>query len=147
MDTGIEIFLWLGLGLLIVEVSRSHSDTPHSVWLPWKSDQPVADTSTWQHQQNRLTSMPTAGSELAIPARERPKTQALECAAAGIGRYWELLTVNTSRIANEMSRCCLCLWYRAVTSRVPYTKPKLYTNYVRHTTCIFSVTLLSRKEV
>jgi hypothetical protein len=35
-----------GLGLLIIEASRSHSDTPHSVGLLWASDQPVAETST-----------------------------------------------------------------------------------------------------
>ena len=34
------------LDLLIVEVSRSHSDTPHSVRLVWTSDQPIAETST-----------------------------------------------------------------------------------------------------
>jgi hypothetical protein len=39
----------LGLGLLIVEVSRSQSDIPHSVGLLWTSDRPVAETSTWQH--------------------------------------------------------------------------------------------------
>jgi len=33
-------------GLLIIEDSRSHSDTPHSVGLFWMSDQPVAETST-----------------------------------------------------------------------------------------------------
>jgi hypothetical protein len=37
------------LGNLIIEASRSHSDTPHSVGLLWTSDQPVAETSTWQH--------------------------------------------------------------------------------------------------
>jgi len=36
-------------GLLIVEALRSHSDTPHSVGLLWASDQPVAETCTWQH--------------------------------------------------------------------------------------------------
>jgi len=55
-------------GFLIVECSRSHSDTPRLVgfpWtrdqpiaqtstprlvgLPWTRDQPVAQTSTWQH--------------------------------------------------------------------------------------------------
>jgi len=36
----------VGQGLLTVEASRSHSDTPHSVGLLWKSDQPVTDTST-----------------------------------------------------------------------------------------------------
>ena len=35
--------------LLIVEDSWSHSDTPHSVGLLWTSDQPVAETFTWQH--------------------------------------------------------------------------------------------------
>ena len=53
-------FMWIWLsffpngatapsGLLTIEASRSHSDTPHSVGLPWMSDQPVAETSIWQH--------------------------------------------------------------------------------------------------
>jgi len=39
----------VGQVLLIMEDSRSHSETPHSVGLLWTSDQPVAETSTWQH--------------------------------------------------------------------------------------------------
>ena len=39
----------VGQGLLIVEASRSHSYTPHSVELLRTSDQPDAETSTWQH--------------------------------------------------------------------------------------------------
>ena len=35
-----------GIDVLIVEVRRSDSDTPHSVGLLWTSDQPVAETST-----------------------------------------------------------------------------------------------------
>jgi hypothetical protein len=35
-----------GLGLLIIEVPRSHSDTPQSVRLLRTSDQPDAETST-----------------------------------------------------------------------------------------------------
>ena len=35
----------VGQGLLIIEASRSHSDTPHSVGLVWTSDQPDAETS------------------------------------------------------------------------------------------------------
>jgi hypothetical protein len=38
-----------GQGPLIIEASRSHSDTPHSLGLLWTSDQPDAKTSTWQH--------------------------------------------------------------------------------------------------
>ena len=33
-------------GILIVEASRSHSDTPHSVGLLWTTDQSDAETST-----------------------------------------------------------------------------------------------------
>ena len=36
----------VGQGLLIVEVPRSHSDTPYSVRLLWTSDQDDAETST-----------------------------------------------------------------------------------------------------
>ena len=36
----------VGQGSLIVEASRSHSDTPHSVGFLWTGDQPDAETST-----------------------------------------------------------------------------------------------------
>jgi hypothetical protein len=36
----------VGHGLLTVEASRSHSDTPHSAGLLWTSDQPDTETST-----------------------------------------------------------------------------------------------------
>ena len=36
-------------GAPILDVSRSHNDAPQSVGLLWTSDQPVAETSTWQH--------------------------------------------------------------------------------------------------
>jgi hypothetical protein len=38
-----------GTGRLISEVSRSHTDTPHSVVFLWGRDRPVAETSTGQH--------------------------------------------------------------------------------------------------
>ena len=41
--------LQVGQGLLIIEASRSHSDTPHSVGLLWTSDQPDAEPSSGQH--------------------------------------------------------------------------------------------------
>ena len=34
---------------LIVEVSRTHTDTPHLVGPPWMRDQSVVETSTWKH--------------------------------------------------------------------------------------------------
>ena len=38
-----------GLGRLIVEVSRGHTDTTQSAGPLWKKVRPVAETSTWQH--------------------------------------------------------------------------------------------------
>jgi hypothetical protein len=39
----------VGQCVLIIESSRSYSDTPHSVGFLWTSDQPDAETSSWQH--------------------------------------------------------------------------------------------------
>jgi hypothetical protein len=43
-----------GLGFLAVEVSRSHWNKSHSVRLPWTSDRPVADISTWQQTKIKI---------------------------------------------------------------------------------------------
>jgi len=77
----------IGHGLLIHEVSRSHSDAPQSVGLLWTSDQLVAETSTWQTHKthNRQTSMPPMSFEPTISAGERPQTYALDRAATGPG--------------------------------------------------------------
>jgi hypothetical protein len=39
----------VGQGVLIIEASRSHSDTPHWAGLLWTSDKPDAEASTCQH--------------------------------------------------------------------------------------------------
>jgi hypothetical protein len=44
----------VGQALLIIEASRSHSDTPHSVGLLWTSDQSDTETSTWKHTNNHI---------------------------------------------------------------------------------------------
>jgi hypothetical protein len=67
----------VGLVLLIIEASRSHSDTPHSVGLLWTSDLTVAEMSSWKKKHNRQTCMLTARFEPAIPASERPLTPRL----------------------------------------------------------------------
>ena len=56
-----------GQGLLIVEASRSHSDTSHAVELLWKSDQPDTETSIRQH-----TTIP---KYVSIPARRDSNPQ------------------------------------------------------------------------
>ena len=73
--------------LIIIEVSSSHSDTPHSVGLLWTSDKPDTGTSTYttHNTYNRQTSMPPAGFEPIITASERPQTHAPDRAATGIG--------------------------------------------------------------
>ena len=77
----------VGHVLLIVEDSRSHSDTLQSIGLLWTSDQPNAETSNSQHTplNKRKTSLPPAGFEPAIPASERPQTHALDRSATVIG--------------------------------------------------------------
>ena len=60
--------------VLIIMASLSHADTPHSVGLLWSSDQPDAESSTWQHTTftRGQTSISPSGFEPTIPARERP---------------------------------------------------------------------------
>jgi len=41
-----------GQGLLLIEASLSHSDTPHSVGLLWTSDHPDAETSRADNTQH-----------------------------------------------------------------------------------------------
>jgi hypothetical protein len=79
----------MGQGVLIIEASRTLSETPHSVGLLWTNDELVAETSTWQllHTHNRQTSMPPAWFEPAIPAGERQPTYALDRAANGISYF------------------------------------------------------------
>ena len=60
----------LGQGLLFIEASRSHSDTPYSVALLWTSDQPdleICICATHNTHKRQATMLP-AGFELAILA-------------------------------------------------------------------------------
>jgi len=68
----------VGQGVLIVEAIWTHWDKPHSVGLLWMSDQPDAETSTWQH-----TTL-TRGHPCLLPVFEptnpafgRPQTNAM----------------------------------------------------------------------
>jgi hypothetical protein len=51
----------VGQGFLIIEASRSHSDTPHSVGLLWTGLQPDAETSNWQHTTLQGTDVHDSG--------------------------------------------------------------------------------------
>ena len=73
------------LGRLVVEVSRSHTDTPHSVGLLYTNDRPFAETSVWQHITFTRDRHPCSPAEFepAVPASERPQTGVLDRAATG----------------------------------------------------------------
>jgi hypothetical protein len=82
-------------GLLTVEASRSHSDTPHSVGLFWTSDQSVAETSTSQHTTLQETGIHTTGGiQTRIPSMRTSQTHALNRATTGIGAPATLLRGN-----------------------------------------------------
>ena len=79
-------------GLIIIEDSRSHSDSPHSVGLLWTSDQPDAETSlpdNTQHSQE--TDIHAPGG---IRTHNRNKRAAadhvLDRAATGIMSYFTM---------------------------------------------------------
>ena len=59
--------------------THTHTHTPGTTPL----NEPVADADTYTHK--RLTSIPSAGFELAISAIERPQTYTLDLTATGLG--------------------------------------------------------------
>jgi len=62
----------VGLGFLIIEDLRSHSDIPRSVGLLWKGDRPRRRDLylTTRSKQKGLTSMTLGGFELWVYAEE-----------------------------------------------------------------------------
>jgi len=71
----------VGQDLLIVEASRTHTDTPHTVGLLWTGDQPELTT---YNMQKREIFMTLAGLESAIPITKRPKAHTSDSAATEI---------------------------------------------------------------
>jgi hypothetical protein len=81
-------------GLLIIEASWSHSDTPHSVELLWTSDQPDPETSTWQHETLTIdTYMPPVEFEPTISESERLQTHTIDRHHRPYGHWHKLITV------------------------------------------------------
>ena len=112
-----------GESLLIIEASRSHSDTPQLVRLLWTSDQPNAETSTWQQTPFRRDGLLSTqrDSNPTIPAIERQQTHALDRAVTGIGTCAILpsVIINVSMLAfypilvsrKGMNTCMLTVVY------------------------------------
>jgi len=73
----------VGQGLLTVEASRSHSDTPHSVGRVFSpSQRPLPDNI--QHLQETDIHARLIGIETTIPKSEWPQNLALDRSAIGI---------------------------------------------------------------
>jgi len=62
----------VGQDLLIIEASRSHSDTQHAVRLLWTSDQRDAETSTWQHSQQTTMNQRNSSQQSQQVSGRRP---------------------------------------------------------------------------
>jgi hypothetical protein len=80
-------------GLLSIEASRSHSDTPpldSSERVISPTQRPLHDNT----QQSQETAIPPAGFEPTIPASERPQTHASDRAAPRIGKLSHLVRFN-----------------------------------------------------
>jgi hypothetical protein len=67
--------------------THTHTNT-HTAGLLWKSDQPVAENTTYttNNKHKGRTSMPSAGLESAIPAIDRLQTHALDRTSTMIGK-------------------------------------------------------------
>jgi hypothetical protein len=67
----------------------THKDTPQSVGLLWTSDQPIAETSTWQPTQHlqQTNTHPPARFEPPIQVGDRRQTHALDLSATGIDKW------------------------------------------------------------
>jgi hypothetical protein len=59
--------------------------TSQSVWLLWKGDQPVAETSTWQNKHSQETNIHAPGG---VRNHDPSKRSAADRAATGIGHDW-----------------------------------------------------------
>ena len=74
----------VGQGLFTLEGTRSHSDTVHSLRLLWTSDQPDAQTSSWQHTTLTRDKCPCIQRDSNTQSQQ-DKSHDLDRAAAGIG--------------------------------------------------------------
>ena len=105
-------------GLLIVQASRSHSDTPQSVVLLWTRDQRDASTSTWQHTAITTDKQPCP------PRDSKPQYQPAR------GRRRATTAIGSNIISQASIHQNLCKGYRSQYSLETKNKikKKLYSS-------------------
>jgi hypothetical protein len=116
----------VGQGLLIIEASWSHSDTPHSVGLLWMSDQPDEDTSTWRH-----TALTTATHPC---ARRDSKPQSQQSKGCGPTPLGSALCGEQSEILTKVywsHHCRLLCWWEMLIMTGPPNKESLFCKFLQ----------------
>jgi hypothetical protein len=99
------------LSLLIVEVSRSHSDTLHSVGIFRTSYQPDAETSTWQHTTLTRDRYPRPGGIRTRNPSKRTTTARPLGSALCLSTMYKLTDSEVSdRPAGIRAKRCLCIF-------------------------------------
>ena len=99
-------------GVFIIEASRWHSDTPHWGGLLWTGDQPVAETSVWQHVTLRRDRQPChrwdskPQSQQAISRRLTPQN-ARPPASAGFHIQMYNSVTYTTQLDTFVTAACL----------------------------------------
>ena len=110
--------LW-GSSNIFVETHHTFESTPLYEWSARRRDLYLTTHNT----HTRLTSMPQAGFEPAVPASEQPQTHALDRAATGIGTQCKYLCTNLQFYTS--------LWKRETS--VQLRKPQLSHYYITAT--------------
>ena len=137
----------VGEGLLIIEASRSHSDTPHSTGLLWTTDQSYVETSTWQHTTHKRhrhaclrrdsnpqsqqangrratprTARPLGSADISLAPIKATTTKYSPEADQPTFTYWLFKASFSSGFTTKMCTCIVCplraLCHAKFTSRV-----------------------------
>jgi hypothetical protein len=119
--------------LLFLEASRSHSDTPHSVWLLWRVISPTQRTPPDKSQYSKQTSTPLTRfdpqSQQQIGRKPKPYTVRLLGSDTAAG-YWIItwVTLRQSTSSRPILKNAL-LYYPGIstyiTMRIALNKIKL----------------------
>jgi hypothetical protein len=111
----------VALGLLIVEVPQSHSDTPHSVRILWTSDRPVAGVSPNNTHPSQQTNIHAPGR---IQTRNPSKRAAVDPRLRS-DRQSQIMPLNTEQVWSNNTARPVAVWGRQPWN-VTIAKPTRY---------------------